>query len=108
MQLQGACRGSCGTGANRDGFVTKINAAGDALAYSSYIGGSGDDNGGSLVGNAAIAVDRLHNAYLTGFTLSPDFPKFHSGGFPTSIPGACLGSCGTGANADAFVTKILR
>ena len=51
--ILGACRGSCGSGANHDGFVTKINAAGNALVYSSYLGGSGDDNGGSLVCNAA-------------------------------------------------------
>lgn len=100
-QLIGTCRGSCGTGTNYDAFVMKINAAGDALVYSSYIGGSGDDNGGSLVGNASIALDSTHNAYLSGFTISPDFPLV-----PKSIPGACIGSCGTAGNGDAFVIKI--
>jgi hypothetical protein len=106
-QIPGACRGSCGTGANRDGFVTKINAAGGALVYSSYLGGSGDDNGGSIVCNAGIAVDSLHYAYLSGCTLSADFPHGRiENAAPGSIPGACKGSCGTGANADAFVAKI--
>jgi hypothetical protein len=106
-QIIGACLGSCGTGANVDGFVTKINAAGSALVYSSYLGGSGDDNGGSFVCNAAVAVDSSQNAYLSGCTLSTDFPRGRiENAAPRSIPGACNGSCGTGANADAFVMKI--
>ena len=109
-QIPGACKGTCGTGANRDGFVIKINAAGTALVYSSYVGGSGDDNGGSFVGNSGIAVDSLHNAYLSGFTTSTDFPRQHTGASirssQTSIPGACLGRCGTPDNLDSFVMKI--
>ena len=99
-QILGACNGSCGTGANSDAFVTKINAAGDSLIYSSYLGGSGDENGGSLVRNSRIAVDGFGSAYLTGTTDSPDFPQMNQ------IPDACNGNCGTGANSDAFVTKI--
>ncbi len=99
-KIPGACNGTCGTGANRDGFVTKINAAGTALVYSSYLGGNGDDNGGPFVCNSSVAVDLLHNAYLSGCTLSADFPQMNQ------ISGACNGSCDTGANIDAFVTKI--
>jgi hypothetical protein len=51
-----------------DAFVTKINAAGTALVYSTYLGGSGDDYGNS------IAVDSAGNAYVTGYTYSNDFP----------------------------------
>ncbi len=106
-QIIGACLGSCGTGANVDGFVTKIDAAGSGLVYSSYLGGSGDDNGGSFVCNAAVAVDSAQNAYLSGCTLSTDFPRGRiENAAPRSIPGACNGSCGTGANTDAFVIKI--
>ncbi len=105
--IPGACRGSCGTGDNHDGFVTKIDAVGDALVYSSYLGGSSDDDGGALVCNASIAVDSSQNAYLSGCTLSTDFPRGRlQVAAPLSIPGACNGSCGTGANADAFVMKI--
>ena len=99
-QMPEACNGSCGNGANSDAFVTKINAAGNALIYSSYLGGSGDENGGSLVRNSRIAVDGFGSAYMTGTTDSADFPRVNQ------IPGACLGSCGTAGNGDAFVMKI--
>jgi hypothetical protein len=51
-----------------DGFVAKLNAAGSALVYSTYLGGSNDD---SVLG---LAVDSAGNAYATGVTLSTDFP----------------------------------
>ncbi len=51
-----------------DAFVTKINAAGNALVYSTYLGGSGDDYGNG------IAVDGSGNAYVTGYTESTNFP----------------------------------
>ena len=51
-----------------DAFVTKINAAGTALIYSTYIGGTNTDQAN------AIAVDSAGNAYITGSTLSTDFP----------------------------------
>jgi uncharacterized repeat protein (TIGR01451 family) len=53
---------------DEDIYVTKINATGDALAYSTYIGGGQDDEGN------AIAVDEDGNAYFTGATSSSDFP----------------------------------
>ena len=55
-------------GADVDAFVTKINSAGTALTYSTFLGGSLNE-----VGNA-IAVDALGNAYVTGVTASPNFP----------------------------------
>ena len=45
---------------DRDGFVTKLNAGGSALLYSTYLGGSDDD-----IANG-IAVDAAGNAYVTG------------------------------------------
>ncbi|MEA3202949.1 MAG: hypothetical protein QOI63_615, partial [Thermoplasmata archaeon] len=51
-----------------DGFVTKLNAAGSALAYSTYLGGSGQDQ------TKDIAVDASGNAYVTTWTDSSDFP----------------------------------
>jgi RHS repeat-associated protein len=51
-----------------DGFVTKLNAAGSGLVYSTYLGGgSGDDA-------YAIVVDDAGNAYVSGQTSSTDFP----------------------------------
>jgi photosystem II stability/assembly factor-like uncharacterized protein len=55
------------TGAS-DVFVIKLNPAGNALVYSTYIGGAGDDFG------FGIAVDAAENAYVTGQTSSPNFP----------------------------------
>jgi hypothetical protein len=51
------------------GFVTKLNAAGSALIYSTFLGGSGDD-----IIYGGIAVDAGGNAYLLGITRSTDFP----------------------------------
>jgi beta-propeller repeat-containing protein/BACON domain-containing protein/all-beta uncharacterized protein/S-layer family protein len=53
-----------------DAFITKLNAAGTALVYSTYLGGSG---GAGDIGRG-IAVDSSGNAYVTGSTGSPDFP----------------------------------
>lgn len=51
-----------------DAFVMKINESGSELLYSTYLGGIGNDSG------KAIAADSLGRAYVTGSTLSPDFP----------------------------------
>jgi hypothetical protein len=53
---------------SHDAFVVKLNAAGTALVYGTYIGGSNDD------GANAIAVDAAGNAYVGGSTNSLDFP----------------------------------
>ncbi len=51
-----------------DAFVSKLNAAGSALVYSTYLGGAADETASD------IAIDSAGNAYVTGFTLSNDFP----------------------------------
>ena len=51
-----------------DVFVTKLTPAGDALTYSTYIGGPMDDRG------AAIVLDSQNDAYIAGATMSPTFP----------------------------------
>jgi hypothetical protein len=51
-----------------DAFVTKINQAGSALLYSTYLGGSGEDGGDS------IATDSRNSIYISGWTNSDDFP----------------------------------
>ena len=48
-----------------DAFVAKVNAAGTALVYAGYIGGSGDDF------SLGIAVDGSGNAYVTGGRVPP-------------------------------------
>ncbi len=77
-------------GGSSDAFVAKINAAGSARVYSTYLGGSSFDQG------YGIAVDGSGNAYVTGFTYSTNFP--------TANP--LQGSNGGNGNGDAFVTKI--
>ncbi len=73
-----------------DAFVAKVNAAGTALIYAGYIGGSGFDFG------LGIAVDGSGNAYVTGLTFSSEAT------FPATV-GPDLTSNGTG---DAFVAKV--
>jgi uncharacterized protein (TIGR03437 family) len=52
-----------------DAFVAKINPAGTAAAYSTFLGGSRDDGG-----FGGIAVDAAGSAYVSGYTNSADFP----------------------------------
>ena len=100
--IQSACN-SCGAGfGGFDAFVTKFNAAGSALIYSTYLGGSNREEANG------IAVDSGGNAYVTGDTSSSDFP--------TTV-GAFDTDCGTDGlcnldptlffiGPDAFVTKL--
>ena len=57
---------------NGDAFVTKLNAMGDALVYSTYLGGNGSD------GATGIAVDAQGSAYVTGYTTSTNFPVMNA------------------------------
>jgi len=72
-------------------FVTKFNATGTALIYSTYIGGSNDDEA------LAIAIDAEGNAYVGGTTYSSDYPVTSGAFQPTNH------SVGI---SDAFVTKL--
>lgn len=81
-------------GSNLDGqdaFVTKLDAAGNALVFSTYLGGSDRDNG------YAVAVDAQGNAYVTGSTFSTNFPT--SNPIQTTIGGGLF-------DIDAYVTKL--
>jgi uncharacterized protein (TIGR03437 family) len=64
-------------GGNSDAFVDKLDALGNTWIYSTFLGGSGEENTGLISENmptGAIAVDNLGNVYLTGKTQSTDFP----------------------------------
>jgi uncharacterized repeat protein (TIGR01451 family) len=76
--------GKCST----DAFLTKFTPAGDALVYSTYVGGTGDDHA------SAIAVDAAGNAHLAGTTESVDFPTLAS--VQSQLKGA----------SDAFVARF--
>lgn len=73
-----------------DAFVAKVNAAGTALIYCGYIGGSGDDVG------AGIAVDKNGRAYVTGYAASTQAT------FPVTV-GPDLTHNG---DLDAFVARV--
>jgi hypothetical protein len=55
-----------------DVFVTKFNSTGNGLIYSTYLGGSGEDDA------LGIAVDNSGLAYVTGFTTSSNFPTINA------------------------------
>ena len=78
-------------GGSCDAFVAKVNAAGTALVYCGYIGGSGDDYG------CGIAVDSAGNAYVTGYTSSTEAT------FPVTVGPDLTYNGGT---SDAFVAKV--
>ncbi|MBI3248639.1 MAG: SBBP repeat-containing protein [Deltaproteobacteria bacterium] len=72
-----------------DVFVAKLSADGTILLYSTYVGGSSDDEA------YALAVDRNGQAYVTGLTVSTDFP--------TVMP---LQAAQAGGAWDGFVVKL--
>jgi hypothetical protein len=76
-------------GGEATSFALKLDAAGDALVYSSYLGGSGPSEG------THIAVDASGAAYVVGNTLSSDFPIINGFGTPS-----------TGSNQIAFISKF--
>src|SRR5205085_4860830 len=73
--------------ASEDCFVSKLNSAGTALVYSTFLGGNNNTHGN------AVAVDAGGNAYVAGVTQATDFPV--AGGFQTDQGGA-----------DAFLAKL--
>ena len=75
-------------GGSSDAFVTKLNAGGTGLVYSTYLGGSGSDPAQDL------ALDD-GRAYVTGSTDSTDFPTT-DGAFDRTFTG----------QSDVFVTKL--
>jgi len=82
-----------------DAFVSKLNAAGTALIYSTFVGGSNMEFGNSL------AVDSAGNAYMTGTTKSSNFPTTGNAFDRTlNTPGNCP-RCGVD-NTDGFVFKL--
>ncbi len=78
-------------GGTSDAFVAKLNPAGSALTYSTYLGGGNED-----VGNA-LSLDTTGAVYITGNTNSPDFPVV-AGGFDIDYNDTI--------NPDAYAVKL--
>ena len=74
-------------------FVSKLNAAGSDLEYSTYLGGTGGFDGAW-----GIAVDASGRAYVAGATDSADFPITSSNAYETSL--------GSGASENVFLAKL--
>lgn len=72
-----------------DVFVVKIDPTASMILYATFLGGSGQDFGNDL------EIDLLGNAYVTGQTLSPDFPTT-LGAYQTLLKGS----------SDGYVTKL--
>ena len=81
-----------------DAFVTKLSPSGTSLIYSTYLGSTNNDVA------YRIACDAAGNAYVTGYSASPDFPNT-----VTNIPGfySIVASNKTSSgDVDAFLTKF--
>ncbi len=74
---------------NQDAFVARLNAAGTALQFATYLGGSGEDSA------AGVALDASGNVYVTGSSRSVDFPAVN--GLPLSA---------SAFDAKAFFSKL--
>src|SRR6266481_5783987 len=93
-----ALRTSCAGCADKV-FISVINSTGQALVYSTYLGGSSID-----IGNG-IAFDRSGNVFVTGSTFSPNFPVT-PGAFQTMCGGGCVLHDLDHPEIDAFITKL--
>ncbi|MCS1352160.1 SBBP repeat-containing protein [Mechercharimyces sp. CAU 1602] len=77
-------------GGDASAFVSKLNATGTSLVFSSYLGGNQNDFGNG------IAVDKEKATYVTGITASSNFP----------VTSSSLQTQFSGGGFDAYVTKI--
>lgn len=85
-----------------DWFLCRVNAAGTALTFSTFIGGIGEDSGLSSPRRGGVALDQAGNVYVAGHTTSADFPTT-PGVFQPRYGGYATASSNAG---DGFVVKI--
>jgi hypothetical protein len=79
-----------------DAFVTELNADGNALVYSTYLGGE------SMDAAYGIALDDAGDAFVTGYTYSTNFPTTKSTAYQPNL--VCSNT--VYINANAFVTEL--
>ncbi|HWW75176.1 MAG TPA: SBBP repeat-containing protein, partial [Pyrinomonadaceae bacterium] len=87
----GAAQGSY-NGGLADAFVTRLDASGSSLLYSTFLGGSNEEDRSA----GAVALDPSGNVYLTGTTSSTNFPTLNP------VTAAYSGS----VESDAYATKL--
>lgn len=89
-------------GGFHDWFLCKVNAAGTALTFSTFIGGSGDEGELNPHRHGGVALDQAGNVYVAGQTMSGDFPatagvlQARYGGYSTAAENA----------GDTFIVRI--
>ena len=98
----GAYQSAYKGGDGDDVIVTKLNADGSAFVYSTFIGGTGDDE------SRAISVDAFGNAVISGYTRSLDFPTVNAlqakfGGDTHDIFVASLNAQGTDLKFSTYI-----
>jgi len=87
---------------NQAAFVSKLNAAGSALVYSTYLGGTDGSTLDSRRQQAnGIAVDAAGHAYVTGTTFASNFPVVRA-----FQPGKGYTGEGHDASSQAFITQL--
>ena len=84
-------------------YVTKLNPAATALAYSSYLGPQQGDN--YAYRDLAVAVDGSGDAYVTGIAAAQDFPTT-AGAYQTSYPGAFVSELNPAGTALIYSTFL--
>src|SRR5262249_21266916 len=85
-------------GGQTDAFVAKLNPTGSALLYSTFLGGTGEENLNDGVSYGSIAVDQSGNAYVTGIGAG-NFPTLN--GLPATAGGVFVTRLNTNAAGSA-------
>lgn len=75
-------------GGGEDGFLLKLNSAGNGISYCTYLGGSGEDDG------MDVAVDSQGYVNVAGYSSSTNFPVLHPFYQPLSV------------SRNAFITRF--
>jgi hypothetical protein len=93
-----------GTDTTTAAFVSKLNAAGSGLVFSTLLRGGGSGQG-IFKGAGGIAIDSSHSVYVGGITTSTAFPTT-TGAFDRTFGGGTCNTFGSGPCLDGFVSKL--
>lgn len=85
---------------DKDVFITKMNSTGTNISFSTYVGGNGDDFG------RGIAIDSSGNSYVTGNTLSTNFPTTNQYQTDQTSNDAFILKLGSGGSTLSYSTYL--